>query len=75
MGDRKVEVLVVEDGTWVVVPFKDLCKGNIFKLYEDDDMNELYIDENGDSVFVALDDAFYKEDRWGIKCEVERRFK
>jgi hypothetical protein len=72
MGERLVEVLVVEDGTWIVIPFEKLRKGNIFKLYEDTNLEELHVDAEGNSVFVALDNAFESDGVWDIKYEAER---
>jgi hypothetical protein len=72
MGERLVEVLVVEDGTWAVIPFEKLRKGSIFKLYEDSNLEELHVDAEGNSVFVALDKPFESDGVWGIQCEAER---
>jgi hypothetical protein len=72
MRKRLVEVLVVEDGTWAVIPFEKLRKGSIFKLYEDDNLEELHVDAGGNSVFRAIDAPFESDGTWGIKCEVER---
>jgi hypothetical protein len=73
---RRCEVLIVEDNTWVVIPFGELKKGDIFRLFDstEDLPKEVdgkpYKPEVGNPC-IALDDAYLPEgmDIYAVRCD------
>jgi hypothetical protein len=55
---RKVEVL--KNGKWQSIEFKDICKGDIFRLFES--TGEPVIDNNGKTEFVAKSEPYITSD-------------
>ena len=55
---------------WIAVPFYHLKAGDTFRVFEEDDT--LVVDENGDSVYRALSDAYFYKGVWRVNQIAER---
>jgi len=51
--ERKTEILV--NDIWQEIKFKDICKGNTFRLFDND---EIVVGPLNTTKFIALSDAY-----------------
>lgn len=65
MGIRNVEK--IENGVWVATRFKDLVKGDVYRMYES--TGEPVEGKFGGFVFRAKDDAYMHSGIWTIGTE------
>jgi hypothetical protein len=63
---RTVEVMVAGVG-WSPVPFEQLVEEDTFRMFEAD--GQIYMDEAGNTEFVAEGDAFCVDGTWTVKVK------
>ena len=63
---RKVEILN-DSNEWEDIPFKDLKKGDVFRIYDAD--GNMFGDKDGRAIFIAQVDAFEHDGKNVIKYE------
>jgi hypothetical protein len=65
-------IVEINDGFyWKVVPFEDVMIGDKFRM-RDPHTNEIYVNSNGKSVFLATSEPFLNEDKvWTIEVDDE----
>lgn len=55
------------NGTWVDIPFTDLKRDDVFRLYEED--GSIVADDDGNDTWIAVDDVILIDDEHGIYCK------
>jgi len=63
---KKVEILN-DSNEWNSIPFMELKKGAIFRIFNND--GQMIGDKNGNPIFIAEEDAFVHDGKNTIKYE------
>lgn len=64
--NRRCEIYDDDYQEWVGLLFEDLCKGEIFRLFEPD--NTL-VTSDGCSTYMAISDSYVEKGIWTVNCE------